>query len=131
MLGLKPNIKIGDVVILKKTSYGELEDLDLEAEELGWYGEHTKVGTFEKLKHYLGRKLIVSHIECNDGHFEVEEDEEDEDRGHWSFSVAWIDSIISIPTPRNNDGRAICFWCNVPTQKRGGGLYDVCPKCGK
>ena len=34
--------------------------------------------------------------------------------------------------PRNNDGRAVCFWCpNTNTQKRGGGLYDVCPKCGK
>ena len=34
------------------------------------------------------------------------------------------------PIPRNNDGRAECFWCHLPTQKRGGGLYDVCPSCG-
>jgi hypothetical protein len=33
--------------------------------------------------------------------------------------------------PKNNDGRMECFWCNVPTQKRGGGMYDVCPKCGR
>lgn len=33
--------------------------------------------------------------------------------------------------PRNNDGRDTCYWCNVPTQKRGNGAYDVCPKCGK
>jgi len=34
--------------------------------------------------------------------------------------------------PRNNDGRQECFWCaGIKTQKRGGGLYDVCPKCGK
>ena len=34
--------------------------------------------------------------------------------------------------PRNNDGRAVCFWCpNTNTQKRGGGVYDICPKCGK
>lgn len=31
--------------------------------------------------------------------------------------------------PRNNDGLSMCYWCNVPTQKRGGGAYDVCPKC--
>lgn len=37
----------------------------------------------------------------------------------------------SIPAPRNNDGRTTCFWCNVPTQLRGGGAYNVCPKCGK
>lgn len=34
--------------------------------------------------------------------------------------------------PRNNDGRAVCYWCpDTKTQKRGGGMYDVCPKCGK
>ena len=34
--------------------------------------------------------------------------------------------------PRNNDGSAVCFWCpNTNTQKRGGGMYDVCPKCGR
>jgi len=33
--------------------------------------------------------------------------------------------------PRNNDGRSECFWCHVPTGKRGGGAYDVCPKCGR
>ena len=33
--------------------------------------------------------------------------------------------------PRNNDGRMECFWCRVPTQKRGGGMYDVCPKCSR
>jgi hypothetical protein len=40
---------------------------------------------------------------------------------------------VSIPVvaPRNNDGRNSCFWCSVSTQKRGGGIYDVCPKCGR
>jgi len=33
--------------------------------------------------------------------------------------------------PRNNDGRESCFWCSIPTAKRGGGMYDVCPKCGR
>jgi len=33
--------------------------------------------------------------------------------------------------PKNNDGRTNCFWCNLSTEKRGGGQYDVCPKCGK
>jgi hypothetical protein len=34
--------------------------------------------------------------------------------------------------PRNNDGRGECFWCpRTKTNKRGGGLYDVCPKCGR
>jgi len=39
--------------------------------------------------------------------------------------------IMSQNAPRNNDGRTTCFWCNINTQKRGGGLYDVCPKCGR
>jgi hypothetical protein len=47
---------------------------------------------------------------------------------HDVVRVSSIDSSIS---PRNNDGRSKCFWCNMPTQKRGGGIYDVCPKCGK
>lgn len=34
-------------------------------------------------------------------------------------------------TPRNNDGRTTCFWCNSPTRKAGMGVYDVCTKCGK
>ena len=34
--------------------------------------------------------------------------------------------------PRNNDGRSECFWCpGVRTEKRGGGAYDLCPKCGR
>lgn len=43
-----------------------------------------------------------------------------------------ITSVASQNTPKNNDGRAVCFWCpNTNTQKRGGGMYDVCPKCGR
>ena len=38
---------------------------------------------------------------------------------------------VSSAEPRNNDGRESCFWCSVPTAKRGGGAYDVCPKCGR
>lgn len=37
----------------------------------------------------------------------------------------------SLPEPRNNDGRRECFWCHISTAKRGGGMYDVCPKCGR
>ena len=32
--------------------------------------------------------------------------------------------------PKNNDGRIECFWCpGTKTDKRGGGMYDICPKC--
>ena len=60
------------------------------------------------------------------------------------LDIWWIDKDINksfIPigqeqksftnAPRNNDGRTTCFWCNVSTEKRGGGMYDVCPKCGQ
>jgi hypothetical protein len=47
--------------------------------------------------------------------------------------VEYLESLMmrtSVSTPRNNDGRSECFWCSgVKTQKRGGGAYDVCPKC--
>jgi len=34
--------------------------------------------------------------------------------------------------PRNNDGRQECFWCfGTKTERRGGGMYDVCPRCEK
>lgn len=36
-----------------------------------------------------------------------------------------------VEAPRNNDGRLMCYWCNIPTQLRGGGMYNVCPRCGK
>jgi len=35
------------------------------------------------------------------------------------------------PEPRNNDGREECFWCCIPTEKRGDDRYDVCPNCGR
>jgi hypothetical protein len=42
------------------------------------------------------------------------------------------DGIPSRPEPHNNDGRGECFWCpGIKTDKHGGGLYDVCPKCGR
>jgi len=37
----------------------------------------------------------------------------------------------AVPEPKNNDGRLSCFWCSIPTAKRGGGMYDVCPRCGR
>ena len=40
-------------------------------------------------------------------------------------------SISSSIVPKNNDGLSDCFWCHVATEKRGGGRYDVCPKCGR
>lgn len=42
-----------------------------------------------------------------------------------------LTSNIQLGSPRNNDGRSICYWCSVPTKKRGNGAYDVCPQCGK
>ena len=43
-----------------------------------------------------------------------------------------ISSFPVISAPKNNDGRETCFWCaGEKTQKRGGGLYDICPKCGR
>jgi len=40
--------------------------------------------------------------------------------------------VASQNEPKNNDGRAACFWCpKTNTQKRGNGAYDVCPKCGR
>jgi hypothetical protein len=40
--------------------------------------------------------------------------------------------VAQAQEPKNNDGRAECFWCpGVATAKRGGGQYDVCPKCGR
>lgn len=33
--------------------------------------------------------------------------------------------------PRNNDGRTDCAFCGAPTRKAGGGVYDICTKCGK
>lgn len=37
------------------------------------------------------------------------------------------------PIPKNNEGRASCFWCGAPTVKKLGLLvnYDFCDKCGK
>ena len=57
----------------------------------------------------------------------------------YRFAHMWLDEL---PTPgletvsagmipRNNDGRNTCFWCHIPTAKRGGGAYDLCPKCGR
>ena len=34
-------------------------------------------------------------------------------------------------TPCNNDGRSECAFCGAPTRKAGGGMYDICTKCGK
>ena len=49
------------------------------------------------------------------------------------YDVVCVSSSSIAPNsgPRNNDGRGRCFWCDVPTQKRGGGAYDICPTCGK
>jgi len=45
---------------------------------------------------------------------------------------SWTQTEDSIPEPRNNDGRQECFWCSgMKTSKRGGGMYDVCSKCGR
>lgn len=42
-----------------------------------------------------------------------------------------ISNNKNVSEPRNNDGRDFCYWCNIKTQKRGDGAYDICPKCGK
>jgi hypothetical protein len=56
----------------------------------------------------------------------------------WKFAMDWLEVVSADATvssgsgaPRNNDGRSECFWCHVQTAKRGGGTYDVCPKCGR
>ena len=46
----------------------------------------------------------------------------------WGFNA---DAEAGDLVPKNNDGRDTCFWCRIPTAKRGGGAYDVCPKCGR
>jgi hypothetical protein len=34
--------------------------------------------------------------------------------------------------PKDNQGRTNCFWCDMPTKKRGFWKeYDVCPICDK
>jgi len=35
--------------------------------------------------------------------------------------------------PKNNDGRAECWWCGARTEKRPGFtvIYDICPKYEK
>lgn len=35
--------------------------------------------------------------------------------------------------PRNNDGRAACWWCGAPTKRVLGviDVYDICTECGK
>jgi len=35
--------------------------------------------------------------------------------------------------PKNNDGRAECFWCGAMTKRVLGitSMYDICTKCGR
>ena len=42
-----------------------------------------------------------------------------------------LEIINSSIAPKNNDGLGTCFWCHIPTEKHGGGIYNVCPKCGR
>lgn len=54
---------------------------------------------------------------------------------YWVFE-RWLVPLtteeLSHPDPKNNDGRRICWWCpGVPTEKRGGGAYDLCLECGR
>jgi len=54
-------------------------------------------------------------------------------RNGWCYSGELLRSGVKVAqeSPRNNDGRSECFWCHIPTGKRGGGAYDICPKCGR
>lgn len=52
-------------------------------------------------------------------------------QGSFDFGSASQGQNDQAPAPRNNDGRATCFWCSAPTRKAGGGAYDVCSKCGR
>lgn len=45
------------------------------------------------------------------------------------FYILKYNGSISSNEPRNNDGRTTCYWCGMRTEKRGMGLYDLCPKC--
>ena len=79
-------------------------------------------------------------------HLRGEESKSPVTQGHWWVTVRengrrdddtptliWYeDSNKPVVGPRNNDGRSECFWCpGVQTEKRGGGAYDLCPKCGR
>jgi len=39
--------------------------------------------------------------------------------------------VVPPAAPKNNDNRKTCFWCDSPTRKAGGGIYDICTSCGK
>jgi len=52
----------------------------------------------------------------------------------YQFAHMWLEELPTLgleAIPRNNDGRNTCFWCHIPTDKRGSGMYDICPKCGR
>jgi hypothetical protein len=71
----------------------------------------------------VGDGISGPYIKCDDGKYT-----------YAGLSCRIIDSessVISISAPKNNDGRENCFWCLIPTQKRGNGAYDICPKCGR
>jgi len=38
---------------------------------------------------------------------------------------------VTLTIPKNNDRRNECAFCGAPTRKAGGGIYDICTKCGK
>lgn len=61
MLGPKPEIKVGDVVILKELTDDELHQLDVEAQEANWYGNNSCLtGTFSRLQEFLGGYMKAS-----------------------------------------------------------------------
>jgi hypothetical protein len=40
-------------------------------------------------------------------------------------------TVSTVALPKNNDGRSECAFCGGPTRKAGGGIYDICTKCGR
>jgi len=40
-------------------------------------------------------------------------------------------TVSTTALSKNNDGRSECAFCGGPTRKAGGGIYDICTKCGR
>lgn len=94
-------------------------------------------------KHHFGKGpdgLYRPHFcyeDCSDcGHADPTDNPCDSISSNEKLNLFYMFDINNINNkadvvPRNNDGRNICYWCNIPTQLRGGGMYNVCPKCGR
>jgi hypothetical protein len=104
--------------------------LDLSKRSGRWCGELVQpVMDLDGAVLTLARRIYVSHVRILAWHVE--------ESMYW-FPDEWLAPLTDAEVgkelcePRNNDGRALCWWCSgVPTEKRGGGAYDLCPDCGR